>query len=525
MRSALHLPYRAIHVGALALCAIFLPWSTAFLSIAQMILAANWIAEGLVRGDGRQRWKRAFARPEPLVFMSFLGLHALGLVWTEDLGWGLDLCRILLPVLVFGAVLGSAGPLRADEFRLILLLGAWSAIASGLFGLVFSGAAPDDYRGLSLFISHIRLALLLSIAAAFFLLLWPAALWQRIAHGIGALLALYLVMRLASIQALVIMAAMAATVLWRRSRTWGKARRRLFRLGIIALPLTALCLIALQVGDRSRPVPPGLAARMERTAGGALYYHDTTSTQTENGTHVWTYLAWDELRRAWILRSRRSLDEPDDLGHPLWSTAVRYLASKGLRKDSVGVMALSDADIRAIEQGVPNALRQEQGMVRTRLDEVLFELDQYRSTGDASGHSVAMRLEFLKAGWAIARANWLTGVGTGDTQRAFDAHYAATGSRLDARWRLRAHNEYLTLLISFGVLGLAWSLFSWWWPARRSGAWRQEAFICWAIAFGISCLTDDTIETQAGATFFAFYFAVLAFARPSVSPAGGASRT
>lgn len=527
MRRAQQVPFRAIHVGALTLCAVFLPWSTALLSLSQMLLAANWIAAGFAQGDARQRWRDAFTRPEPLVFMSFLGLHALGLLWTEDMGWGIDLCRILLPVLVFGAVLSGTERLADKELRLVLLFGAWSVIASAAFGALFSDAAPGDYRGLSLFISHIRLSLLLCLAAAFLILCWPARAWQRMAHAAGALLAVLLIMRLASIQGLAILALMAAVLLWRRSRGWRPLARNAYRIVVVAMPIALTAAAFLVIDARTKPVPPGLGSTTERTAGGALYFHDTTSTQTENGTHVWTYLAWAELRSAWKHRSERSLDDADDQGHPLWSTAVRYLASKGLRKDSVAVMSLSDDDIRAIEQGVPNALRSDQGMVRARIEEVLFELEQYRATGRAGGHSVTMRIEFLKAGWAIAQDHWLTGVGTGDTQRAFDAYYAATASTLDARWRLRAHNEYLTLLISFGVLGLAWSLFSWWWPALRTGAWRDDAFVCWAIAFGISCLTDDTVETQAGATFFAFYYAVLVFARPrqAISPVAGASRT
>lgn len=525
MAIAKQLPFRAIHITALSLCAVFLPWSTAFLSISQMLLAANWIAAGIVQGDARSRWKSALLRPEPLVFIGFLLLHILGLLWTDDMRWGMDLGRILFPVLVFGIVLGSSDPLTRSELRIVLLLGAWSAIASGLFGLLFSKAAAIDYRGLSLFISHIRLALLLCIAIAFLLHFWPARAWQRAAHLGGALLAMYLIMRLGSIQGLFILTTMAAVLLARR---WSMTRRIAFLLGlVIAISVTAVAAFNV-LSARAKPVPAGISARLERTAGGALYYHDTLSAQTENGTHVWTYIAWDELRRAWPERSDRSLDDADDLGHPLWATTVRYLASKGMRKDSASIMALSDADIRAIEQGVPNALRQEQGMVRARIEEVLFELEQYRSTGKASGHSVAMRIEFLKAGWAIAKANWIKGVGTGDTQRAFDAHYDSTGSSLEPRWRLRAHNQYLTLLISFGVLGLAYSLFSWWWPAWRYGAWRDPLFLCWAIAFGISCMTDDTIETQAGATFFALYFALLVLARPrgvSISPTRGASRT
>lgn len=515
-------PFRAIHAAALALCAAMLPWSTALLSMAQLLLAANWIAAGLVQRDAPMRWRRAFLSPEPLVFISFLGIHAIGLLWTDDLGWGLSLCRILLPVLVLGAVLAGSDRLTARELRIVLLLGAWSAIASGLAGLALAPGEHGDYRGISRFISHIRLALLLAMAVAILAWYWPRGTGARFAHAAGVGLAAYLIMRLGSIQGAVIVALMSAYALWRLSRAWPPALRWGLRSALLALPLVSAALAAGALRSRMKPVPPGLSARAERTAGGAAYYHDTLSTQTENGHHVWTYLAWDELRRAWRLRSERTLDDPDDRGHPLWATAVRYLASKGMRKDSAAVMALSDEDIRAIERGEPNALWRRQGKLRARAEEVLFELQQYAATGDASGHSVAMRIEFLKAGWSIARAHWLFGVGTGDTQRAFDAHYAATASRLAPQWRLRAHNQYLTLWISLGIIGLAWSLFAWWWPAWRTGAWRQPLFVCWAIAFGVSCLTDDTVETQAGATFFALYYTLFVFAAPreGVSGAG-----
>jgi hypothetical protein len=266
-------------------------------------------------------------------------------------------------------------------------------------------------------------------------------------------------------------------------------------------------------------MPTGLGRNVERTAGGEAYYHDTSNTQTENGTHVWTYLAWGEMRRTWTQRSTRTLDDADDKGHPLWSTVVRYLASKGARKDSVGIMALSDAEVRSIEQGTTNVLSGKRGILRERLEEVLFELEMYRSSGLASGHSVAMRIEFQRAGWRIARANWLHGVGTGDTQRAFDTYYTASRSTLEPQWRLRAHNEYLTLWISFGSFGLLWSLFAWWWPARIARAWDQPLFVAWAIAFLVSCFTDDTIETQAGATFFVLYYTLFVFAAPKERPA------
>lgn len=519
------LPFRAIHVAALALCAVFLPWSTAFLSIAQMLLVANWLGEGMVMRDLPTRFRQAFLTPPSAVFLSFFGLHLLGLLWTSDLAWGTDLVRILLPVLSFGAVLGASPRLQLREYRSLLLLGAWSVVASTLYCAIVA-PSTGDYRALSVFISHIRLVLLLCLAIAVFA--WDGlrgGRWVALAQGAAVLWSLYFINRLGSIQGFAILAVIVVVGLWRWSARWRSVPRWAFRLVLALGPLVLLVPLVREVAERSTLPPASLLMDAPRSAGGEPYSHDLINPQQENGHHVWTYIAWSELRRTWLQRSSRSLDTLDDRGHEMWSTAVRYLASKGLTKDSVGVMALSEADVRAIERGVPNHLEGRRNTLRERFEEVWFELQVYGDKGLASGHSVAMRIEFWRTGWQIAREHWALGVGTGDTQRAFDAQYAAMGSTLAPEWRLRAHNQYLTLWVSFGVFGLLWSLFSWWWPAWKLGAWRDPLFVAWAVTFGMSCLTDDTIETQAGATFFALYYAlfVLAAPRGTLTTATGAS--
>lgn len=252
----------------------------------------------------------------------------------------------------------------------------------------------------------------------------------------------------------------------------------------------------------------------ERSAGGEAYAHDAGDPQRENGNPVWTHIAWAELHRTWPLRSELGLSDPDARGHVLYGTLFRYLASLGLPKDSVGVMTLSDEDVRRIEAGVANAHSGGWTPLRARVEEVLLELDHYRSLGDASGHSVTMRLEYLRAGWALAKDHWLFGVGTGGTRPAFAVQYERMDTMLRPEFRHRAHQQYLTLWISFGLPAMLWVLFSWWWPAWKYGAWGQPLFLAWALAFGISCFTDDTLETQAGATFFGLYYALLVFAAP-----------
>lgn len=514
--------FRTVHVAALALCAILLPWSTAFLSMAQMLLVANWLVEGIVRGDLPQRFGRAFGKAPSLVFVSFFGLHILGLAWSTDMDWGLDMVRILLPVLSFGVVLAASPRLSQAEYRTVLLLGAWSVVASTLVGLVLHGASTD-YRSLSYFISHIRLSLLLCLAVVVFLTVPSAVTGLRIGGYVAAAWSVAFINELGSLQGVLILLVIGAVFLWRATRGWARWAKLAVRTTLVVIPVVCIA-VAIPV-VRSYFVLPSeqLVKTMERTAGGEYYHHDITNPHRENGTFVWTYWAPNEVGRTWPLRSKRSLNATDEQGHPLWSTLARYLSSKGVRKDSLAVMALTDAEIHAIESGVTHVEPSRYSGLRERVDEVGFELGQYHAYGRANGHSVTMRLEYLKAGWAIAKRHWLVGVGTGDTKQVFNDQYDRMHTSLAPEWRHRAHNEYLTLWISFGVLGLLWSLFAWWWPAKQLGAWQRIHFIAWAIIFGISCLTDDTIETQAGATFFGLYYALFVFASPAQEGEGATS--
>ena len=156
------------------------------LSIAQFLLVGNWLLQGLAHHDLGGRFKRAFTSPTSLLFLSFFGLHLFGLLWTEDMAWGLDLCRILLPILAFTPVLASVPPLEGKELRGVLLLGAWSTVASTLVCMVLRHhlVGQGDYRELSIFISHIRLALMLCFSAAVFVV-YAAGRWQWIAHGLA----------------------------------------------------------------------------------------------------------------------------------------------------------------------------------------------------------------------------------------------------------------------------------------------------------------------------------------------------
>lgn len=509
-------PFRLIHWTSLALCIVFLPWSTAFLSMAQMLMLANWLAQGIAQGTMGKRLRESFTSVPSLLFLSFFGLHLLGLLWTSAAGleWGMDLVRILLPVLTFGLVLSSTPSLSKQELRTLLLLGAWSVILSTMASLLLCDWAQQDYRARSHFISHIRLGLLLCFSIVLFIYYLPRSMWGRLAHLGAALWALYYLNALGSIQGLATLGVVALYFAWRASRGLAPVWRFSARAAIVLLPLLFSIAIGMALYRSTIPPLPEESGWGAYTANGEPYTFDTTNPQRENGEHVWAWIALEETQAAWQQRSQVPFDGKDALGHPLRSTLLRYLSAMHLRKDGAGVMALSDADVQRIEAGTTYPKALEPSQIRLRFDELAYEIGQYKAYGRANGHSLTMRLEFKKIGLDIAREHWAFGVGTGDTQQVFSAAHAKRNNGLDPQWWLRAHDQYLTWTISFGVIGLLWILFSLAWPAWRVKAYQQGLFMAWAIILGLSNLTNDTLETQAGATFFALYYALFVFAAP-----------
>jgi len=70
---------------------------------------------------------------------------------------------------------------------------------------------------------------------------------------------------------------------------------------------------------------------------------------------------------------------------------------------------------------------------------------------------------------------------------------------------LRAHDQYLEITVGFGLVGLAWFLLSIFYPGiKTKKIFTYFYFIFWLI-FMLSLFTEDTLETEAGATFYAFF--------------------
>jgi hypothetical protein len=205
------------------------------------------------------------------------------------------------------------------------------------------------------------------------------------------------------------------------------------------------------------------------TPRGNLYQHDLQGTLTENGNFIWINVCDKELKEAWSKRSEMNYDGDDSKGNPLRYTLIRFLASKNLNKDLDGVLALSTTEIKAIERGVSNVNHQNISNIQSRIQQTFWEIDVYKNTGDANGHSLTQRFEYWKASWFIILENKWLGVGTGDLEQELFKQYDQMHSKLSIEYRLHPHNQFLSIALCFGVVGLLWFLIVLFYPMIKLG--------------------------------------------------------
>ncbi len=244
------------------------------------------------------------------------------------------------------------------------------------------------------------------------------------------------------------------------------------------------------------------------TKKGGKYIHHPRSEMTENGNYIWVNICYSEMRESWKKYSDIPYDGKDAKGQPLKMTLIRYLASNNLTKDSEGLSKLDREDVRMIEAGYASSIYRVKFPPYVKAYEIIWDLNYYLKFGNPNAKTVSMRIEFVKAGFNIFKDNFLFGVGTGDVKLAFNSYYKQTHSKLKEKYRLRAHNQYLTLLLSFGVVGFLIIGFAFVKPILLNKEFNFVLVVSFLIIVMLSMLNEDTLETQSGVTFFTFFYTI-----------------
>jgi hypothetical protein len=239
----------------------------------------------------------------------------------------------------------------------------------------------------------------------------------------------------------------------------------------------------------------------KKTAEGNDYVNCLNDKSTENNNRIYVSVCELELKREWEKISAIPFDKKDKANHPLKYTLIRYLTSKNISKDALGMRKLTKIDIQNIENGIASVNLLKTGMI-ARLYEIRHQINNHT---DPNGNSLLQRIEYWKTGWHIIQSNWLMGVGTGDVQIAFDQQYEKENSILLSKNRHRAHNMYLTVFISFGLVGLILFLGVLYTYFKENLANKELIPVLFISAVITTFMIEDTIETQMGVCMISLF--------------------
>ncbi len=545
----------------LMMMAVGLTLSPFLMGMANFWLVLVWLVDGcsfnaVPEGRGiKAKLSRFWHNKAAVLLVAFYLMHVVGLLWTSDFQYAMKDLRVKLPILVLPFVLSSMPPLDCKRFNLLLNVYVLSVFVATLFSSV-SYWRHDyvDVREISHFISHIRFCL--SIVFCIALIGWyllgastgpsprkvsetsvpesvegvegpPTKKHPIPAFGVKMAIDRYLQYFLllwfvyqiyifeslsgyVALAVVIILSSVYAFLRWRQGRAW--------RIAVAGMALALVAAAALVVISEVKPLlkleTVDFNTLDQKTAQGNDYWHDTIYNPVEDGKFVGLYYCRKELQETWPTLSDHPFDGTTDTGENLEATMVRYLTSKGLRKDAEGLKSLTAEDIRNIEQGVANYNNWKHPGLRARLSSTLFEYNLYKRFNNPNGGSLSQRMEFTRASFHIIRQHPWFGVGTGDVPQAFSQAYDEIQSPLKEEFRFRAHNQYLAIAVAFGLVGLVLFVFVLLYPWFASRKHRTYLYMVFLGIVLVSMLAEDTLETQAGATLFAFFESVLLFAAP-----------
>lgn len=475
------------------------PWSNAMMS-----MATAWL--GVVTVTQLQR-RTAPAPKTPaqkalyragwasVLLVLWSGLSA---IWGGEAEACLHDVRVKLPLAVGGWAMitmsRQSRSLSAFELGLVLKVAVFSAAlaTASLISWDLLDGGPNGGRQSSQFISHIRFGLWWAL-----LLPWVGhLLGNRWMWGclIGALSAWTWMQGVTGLIAGVFLSPWwISSLLQPKEKTtervpWPSTSTVRHNALLMTAVLIPICLLLASALPTAYPQADQLP---ERSQSGEPFVHKLDLRVTENGHFVWTHLAWGELKTAWAARSDMAFDE-------VQGALVRFLTSKGLAKNAEGVAALSELEVEAVARRVTSTVELHGGAWQKRWNRFKFNwgqwLDGYR-TPNASVLARSVYMEVAFGAWcALPLWSKAVGAGSGRVGIEMEQGFLRSFPEWPAQGRKRPHNQYITLLLALGAVGLGlllWALVAMW----AYGPCRPGVLL-----LALSCLTEDTLETQAGVT-------------------------
>ena len=490
-----------------ALC-VAIPLSRYMTSVMLIFLAVNWQIEG----DFMAKWQRIKEHKSAIVAFLFLFVMLLGFVRADNMMEALDYWSCKLPLYLAPVIVASSQPFKRKELNFILACFVLSVFFATVYSTVYYVKNDIvDIREISVFISHIRFSLCIDVAIV--LLLHYAFREEKLPMAIrivSGLLSCWMIAYLFIAQTLtgIVLLFMVAVVycVYILLCRWDEMTYRWISVGMLCLVAIFMLVLSNETRHYFHVDQSQYATVDAVTANGNPYMNDDHS-MVENGSLIGMYVCREELESAWPQRSQVDFHDP-----MLEATLVRYLNSCHLRKDRAGVMALSEQDVRNIEQGIANVDYTSRFGLKRALYPIFFSIELYRCSGDVQNSTILQRVEYWRAAWKQVEKHWLFGVGLGNHKTAVGEQLAADGSSLVGKDRTGCHNQWLTFWLMGGIIVLLYFVFMLIYPFFEQKKKISFVYVAFFIILAGSMFTEDTLETETGLTLFAILNSILLYA-------------
>ena len=494
-----------LYFFGLALLVIGLPVSEFLMSISIMILALAWLIDGPKSRQFNMFYRNKLAWSSVILFV----VPLVSLLWTQNMGAGLHDLRIKLPLLLVPFLVAPFSINKKQYYILLGLLVGSTFVGSIILYvnyLIHLKGNISNIREASIFISHIRFSLIIDICI--FILLYAAIQFRNVYSILCLAMSfwlIYFVFFLGSGNGfiglvVIIVFGLIILMLKKSNRKVGIAAIGLlsaFILYTIALSITSYASHFIAKEDPYNNVKP-------KNKKGAGYYSKPRDFQLENGFYIYRNISNSELEREWKKVSQDKYYELDAKGQTINGTIVRYLTSKALPKDSVGIHQLTENDIRNIELGYYHFEQASWNNLKLRIDQFFYQMMAFQYKGDPGNKPFLQRLFYWKGALSLISENFWFGVGAGDLQDEFNAFFASELQSLNSDYWHHTHNQYLTYFVVAGVF--AFFIFI------GAVIYPFVLFIKrdWILAMAqlvllISFISEDTLETQPGVTMYVVF--------------------
>lgn len=476
----------------------------------------NW----LVEANFKEKIKKLKQSPATLIFLSIYLVHIIGMFYTEDPRKGKMELETKVPFLAYPIVMLTSQQLNQKQIRQIIdifLSVVFGVTLLSIIKYLINQDSISDIREISIFMSHIRFSLIIvfSIFSILYFLLNKQTNTQKKYIYIAALcwFTFYLFF-LQSFSGIVIFFIISSFLLIFYVKKINNLFLRLclYSLGI-AVFLISFSFITRKITDFYTIKDLDVNNLPQFTKNNNPYQHNYPKQKIiENGHYIYNYLCLEELKREWNKRSKINYTGKDLKNQTIKYTLIRYLTSKGLPKDSLGVSLLTAQDIKNIEKGYTNYLYTSENL-RKKIYNTLWQIDIYLKTGDVNNASITQRIEFVKVGIDVIKEHFWFGVGTGGIKKAMARQYNKTKTKLLPKNQKKIHNQYLTFWALFGVVGfivIFGALLFPYFKLKKHKKFLPSLILTITL---LSMINEDTLQSYVGVNFFIFFYCLFLFAQ------------